>query len=227
MARAAPQCNTWQNTANGLRQSYWTISPLSNKEIINVAATANETGAAVDARVIRTRNDILGTTLRILVDEGREAVTHHHVAKEAGYSRATVYKHWPTRADLLYDAFNWLRDMPHHTPTGNLRDDLIAEMAAFRTAIQEHRLDRLLAVLAELSSSNEQIATIRDEMVRDGEAPQRALLATVAEGDQLEAAALMLSGFVSTAAMMHDKLPSDTLIAAAVDLVLDGISATR
>lgn len=59
-----------------------------------------------------------------------------------------------------------------------------------------------------------------------GEAPTRALLATVAGGDQLEAAALMLSGFVSNAAMMHDKLLSDELIAAAVDIVLAGIAPT-
>lgn len=191
-----------------------------------MAVSSNETDDFVDARVLRTRNDILGTTLRVLADEGREAVTHNHVARVAGYSRATVYKHWPTRADLLHDAFNWLRDMPHHEPTGNLRDDLIAELTMFREVIQEHRLDRLLAALAELASTNEQIAKVRDEMVRDGEAPLRALLATVAHGDQLEAAALMLSGFISSAAMMHDKLPSDALIAAAVDIALSGIAAT-
>lgn len=191
-----------------------------------MAVSANELDDSVDARVVRTRNDILGTTLRVLVEEGREAVTHNHVARVAGYSRATVYKHWPTRADLLHDAFNWLRDMPHHHPTGRLREDLIAELTMFREAIHEHRLDRLLAALAELASTNEQIAKIRDEMVHDGEGPLRALLATVAHGDQLEAAALMLSGFVSNAAMMHDTIPSDDLIAAAVDIALSGITAT-
>ncbi len=180
----------------------------------------------VDARVVRTRNDVLGTALRILVEQGREAVTHNYVASEAGYSRATVYKHWPTKSDLLYDAFSWLRDMPHHVPTGDVRHDLIAELIAFRTAIKEHHLDRLLAVLAEMSSSNEQLAQVRDEMVRNGEATQRALLATITHGEELEAASLMLSGFVSTAAMMHDSLPSDELITTAVDLVLGGISHT-
>lgn len=184
----------------------------------------NESADFVDARVVRTRNDILGTTLQVLAEEGREAVTHNHVARVAGYSRATVYKHWPTRSGLLHDAFTSLRDMPHHEPTGSLRDDLIAELTMFRASIQQHRLDRLLAALAELASTNEQIAEVRDEMVRDGEAPLRTLLATVAAGDQLEAAALMLSGFVSNAAMMHDKLPSDELIAAAVDIALSGIA---
>lgn len=189
-----------------------------------MTAASSQGGDGIDARIVRTRNDVLATVLRVLVDEGREAVTHNYVATEAGYSRATVYKHWPTKTDLLREAFNWLRDMPHHVPTGDLRADLIAELVAFRAAIQHHHLDRLLAVLAEVSSSNEQLAEVRDEMVREGEAPQRALLATVASGDQLEAASLMLSGFLSTAAMMHDSLPSDELIATAVDLVLAGIA---
>jgi len=192
-----------------------------------VVTSSGRDGDFVDARVVRTRNDVLATTLRILVNEGREAVTHNYVASEAGYSRATVYKHWPSKNDLLYDAFSWLRDMPHHAPTGDVRHDLIAELIAFRTAISEHHLDRLLAVLAEMSSSSAQLAQIRDEMVRNGEAPQRALLATITHGDELEAASLMLSGFVSTAAMMHDSLPSDELITTAVDLVLTGISGAK
>ncbi len=192
-----------------------------------MVTSSGRDGDFVDARVVRTRNDVLATTLRILVNEGREAVTHNYVASEAGYSRATVYKHWPSKNDLLYDAFSWLRDMPHHAPTGDVRHDLIAELIAFRTAISEHHLDRLLAVLAEMSSSSAQLAQIRDEMVRNGEAPQRALLATITHGDELEAASLMLSGFVSTAAMMHDSLPSDELITTAVDLVLTGISGAK
>ncbi len=54
----------------------------------------------------------------------------------------------------------------------------------------------------------------------------RALPATVAGGDHFEAAALMLSGFVSSAAMMPDKLLSDELIVAAVDVALAGIAPT-
>ncbi|MEO8750477.1 TetR/AcrR family transcriptional regulator [Dermatophilaceae bacterium Sec6.4] len=189
-----------------------------------MALTASPTEEPVDARVVRTRNDILTTTLQVLVDEGREAVTHNHVARVAGYSRATVYKHWPTRSDLLYEAFAWLRQMPHHAATGNLRNDLIAELTMFRAAIEDYHLDQLLAVLAELASSDPRMAVIRDEMVRDGEAPLRTMLATVADGERFEAAALMLSGFVSNAAMMHDTLPSDALIAAAVDIALLGIA---
>ena len=178
-----------------------------------------------DARVIRTRNDILSAALKILADEGQDALTHPHLARVAGYSRATVYKHWPTRADLLREAFRWLRDMPHSTPTGDVREDLVAELTMFRTAIRVHRVDRLLAVLADLAVSSEEMAGIRDQMVDDGEAVVRSVLSQVAQGAALEAAALMLTGFVINAAMLHDGPPDDELIAAAVDLTLAGLRA--
>ncbi|MBO1755469.1 TetR/AcrR family transcriptional regulator [Allobranchiibius sp. CTAmp26] len=178
-----------------------------------------------DARVVRTRNDILAAALKVLADEGQEALTHPHLARVAGYSRATVYKHWPTRGDLLREAFHWLNDMPHHTPTGDLREDLIAELTMFRTVMRVYRVDRLLAVLADLAVSSKEMAQIRDEMVDDGEAVIRSMLATVAHGPALEAASLMLPGFVLNAAMLHDGPPDDDLIAAAVDITLAGIRA--
>ena len=183
--------------------------------------------AAVDARVVRTRNDILAMALRVMAEEGREAVTHPHLARLAGYSRATVYKHWPTRDDLLRDAYVWLQDMPHHRPTGDLRADLIAELTMFRTAIRLHRLDRLLAVLADLAASNPQMADLRDQMVRDGEAVIRTLLAQVAQGRRLEAAVLMLTGLVLNAALLHHGPPDDETVGEAVDLALAGLADGR
>jgi AcrR family transcriptional regulator len=174
----------------------------------------------VDARVVRTRNDVLRAALDVLIDEGRDAVTHQRLAQVAGYSRATLYKHWPTRADLLRDAFEGLRDARHHTPTGDARTDLIAELTTFRSVIEERRIDRALAALAELAASHPEMNAVRDEVVSAGERVVRGLLAPTLHGPRLEAATLMLTGAILNAAMMHGRPPEDDVIAAAVDLVL-------
>jgi len=173
-----------------------------------------------DPRVRRTRADVLRTALDVLIDEGRDAVTHPHLAHASGYSRATLYKHWPTRADLVRGAFTRLADAEHHTPTGDLRSDLIAELTMFRLGMQRHRLDRALAVLADLAASMPELAELRDHLVVEGEQVLRSLLAQVLTGPELEAAALMLSGAVLHSALMHGRLPDDAVITAAVDLVL-------
>ncbi|MDQ2814699.1 MAG: TetR/AcrR family transcriptional regulator [Actinomycetota bacterium] len=193
-----------------------------------MAATGDDdAGPAVDARVVRTRNDILRAALHLVTDEGLEAVTHHHLAEVAGYSRATIYKHWPTRNVLLRDAFAHLSDGEHHTPAGDLRSDLIAEMTLFRQEMERHRLDRALAVLAAVTASDPEMAGVRDRLVTDGERVVRQLLATVLHGPELEAAAQMLPGAIVNSALLHGRLPSDNVIAAMVDLVLCSVNAKR
>lgn len=187
-------------------------------------ADASEPSSAVDPRIIRTRNDILATTLKVLIDEGWDAVTHAHVAAVAGYSKATVYKHWPTRPELVRDSFEKLGDMHHLAPTGDLRHDLIEEVTLFRTGMEEQHLDRALCVLVELAhSTSPDLVEIRDRLVTDGERMFRELLSPILTGSELEAATLMLVGAVLHSALMHGAPPTDDVIAASVDLILRAV----
>jgi AcrR family transcriptional regulator len=159
----------------------------------------------------------------VLVQDGWEAVTHPRVARAAGYAKATVYAHWPDRLSLLKDAFSRFGDMPHHEPTGDLRQDLIGELVSFRSAMVEHRLDRALAVLAERASAGQEVVEIRNAFVEDGERPLRQLLTPLLAPPAREAATLMLCGAVLHSVLMHGQPPSDEVIASAVDLVLAGL----
>jgi len=179
----------------------------------------------LDARVVRTRNDILRAAIDVLTAEGPDAVTHHRLAEVAGYSRATIYKHWPTRDALFVDAFTYRPSGEHHVPTGDLRADLIAELTMFRRGMERHRLDRALAALAALTTSIPELAGVRDKLVAEGERVLLQLLAPVAHGAELEAAMRMLSGSVLQTALLHGELPGDDVIAATVDLLLRGLGA--
>lgn len=179
--------------------------------------------APADPRVVRTRKDVLPVAVRVLVDEGWEAVTPSRVAKEAGYSRATVYAHWPQRLDLLRDAFAHYGEMPHFEATGEPRVDLRGELESFCRAMVEHRLERALATLAERAQTNPEVVEIRDAFVADGERPMRAILAGVASGAVLEASLLMLTGMVTHSFLMHGAAPGDDALDAAVEIVLQGV----
>jgi AcrR family transcriptional regulator len=140
-----------------------------------------------------------------------------------GYSRATIYKHWPTRNALFVDAFSYRPSGEHHVPTGDLRADLIAELTMFRRGMERQRLDRALAALATLTISVPELAEVRDRLVAGGERVLLQLLTPVAHGTELEAAMRMLSGSVLHSALMHGQLPTDDVIAAVVDLLLRGL----
>lgn len=182
-------------------------------------------GQTEDPRVLRTRNDVLTAAVRVLVDEGWDEVTHARVAKEAGYSRATLYAHWPERLDLLRDAFGRYGQMPHHVPTGDPDADLRGEVASFCRAMVEYRLDRALATLAERAQTTPEVLPIRDTFVSEGERPMRETMPALADGAEAEAAVQMLCGMVTHSVLMHGSPPPQDVLDAAVDIVIRGLAS--
>ncbi|MCV7419589.1 TetR/AcrR family transcriptional regulator [Mycobacterium yunnanensis] len=174
-----------------------------------------------DARVSRTRADVARAALEVLTTEGSDAVTHARVAEVAGYSKTTLYTHWPARVDLIAMAIESIGEMPHHDRTGVLRDDLIAELQVFRAGIVEMRLDRVLSAMAEWASE-EQMARIRNRVNTDGQRQMYEMLGEIFDGPALDAAVSMLTGVVACPAMMYGNMPDDAVIEAAVDVVLNG-----
>jgi AcrR family transcriptional regulator len=173
-----------------------------------------------DARVSRTRADVARAALQVLTGEGSDAVTHARVAEIAGYSKTTLYTHWPARIDLIAMAIESLGDMPHHQRTGDLRTDLIGELVVFRAGVLDIRLDRVLSGMAEWASM-EQMARIRDKVNTDGQHQMYEMLGERFSGAALDAAVSMLTGVVACPSLMFGKVPDDVVIEAAVDIILN------
>ena len=153
-------------------------------------------------------------------------MTHARVAEVAGYSKTTLYTHWPARVDLIAMAIESIGEMPHHDRTGVLRDDLIAELQVFRAGILEMRLDRVLSAMAEWASE-EQMARIRNRVNTDGQHQMYEMLGELFSGPALDAAVSMLTGVVACPAIMYGNMPDDAVIEAAVDVVLNGHSHSQ
>lgn len=85
-----------------------------------------ERGRAQD----KSRDDlIIGATLELLGENGYHGLTMTDVAARAGVSKATLYRRWTTKADLVADAVATLNPMdPPRYPGTSLRDDLLALM---------------------------------------------------------------------------------------------------
>jgi AcrR family transcriptional regulator len=179
-----------------------------------------------DARVARTRSDVARAALEVLRSSGWDEVTHARVAETAGYSKTTLYAHWPSRLNLITLALDAIGEMPHHEPTGDLRADLIGELTVFRQAVVELRLDDILSGMAQWASVDE-IAEIRNRINSDGQRPLRTLLAQRFSGAQLEAVLSMLTGVVACPSLMFGTLPEDEVLDAAVDVVLAASGGKR
>lgn len=191
-----------------------------------MAGRSGKAAPGEDARVIRTRADVGRTALDVLVTEGSDAVTHARVAELAGYSKTTLYTHWPSRVDLLRIAVDAIGDLPHTEPSGDLRADLIGELVSFRTAVVDLHLDKVLYAMAQWASVDT-MAEIRDTLNAGAQRPVRMMLANVFDGAQLEAAISMLAGVVACPSLMFGELPGDDVIEAAVDMVLANTKPQR
>lgn len=186
--------------------------------------TAHRAGAGLDPRVLRTREDVLTCAMKVLIEDGWEALTQPNVARRAGYSKATVYAHWPHRVDLAAEAFAQFGGMRPYCATGNVRDDLIGALVAFRDMMTEQRLDRALAILADRAEAEPALVAVRDDFVAASERPLRETLSPLLSGDRLEAVVAMLSGLVVHTRLLQGRPAPEAMILSAVDTAMHGIA---
>lgn len=78
----------------------------------------------------KSRDDvIIRATLELLGEKGYHGLTMTDVAARAGVSKATLYRRWTAKADVVADAVATLNPMvPPQYPGTSLRDDLLALM---------------------------------------------------------------------------------------------------
>jgi AcrR family transcriptional regulator len=70
--------------------------------------------------------ELLAVTLRLLQEHGYDQLTIDAVASAAHASKATVYRHWPSKAELVLAAFiEGVRQVAVTPNTGTLRGDLL------------------------------------------------------------------------------------------------------
>lgn len=188
---------------------------------MSIEAMSIETVATrVDPRVQRTRRDVRRVAGELLRTEGLDAVTHMRVATEAGYSRATMYAHWPRPVDLLSEALRHFGHTPHHERTGDLRADLIGELTVLRSVLVDEGLGRVLSTVAERAVSNPELAELRDVMVAEGTRIIEATLVDHVDPGRARTATTLAIGSIFYLATMTDDPISDVTIAGLVDQII-------
>lgn len=105
---------------------------------------------------------ILESTLTVLAKHGYDGMTIDLVAAHAGMARATVYRRWPTKADLVLSAVARLSrddvDLEHLPDTGTLRGDMIAMIRPFDDEQQQIHIQAVVGLLT-LTKADERLAT--------------------------------------------------------------------
>lgn len=200
--------------------------------------TGNQAGAARDAarrpgrpRSERAEQAIIGAVMDAIGDRGLEGVRCEDVAARAGVGKATLYRRWPSKEDLLIAAFASMKT-PLPQPAGeSVRDDLIAMLEVMARDVDDPRHARQFALLHGegeryprlLARYKEQVVEPRRELIRS------VLRRGIANGElrrdvDVEIAMLTLTGAVM-ARGKHDATPAAPGFAArVVDELLRGFA---
>jgi len=180
----------------------------------------------------RAEQAIIDATLEAIGDCGIDGVRCEDVAARAGVGKATLYRRWPGKEDLLIAAFASLKT-PLPEPRGeSVREDLIAMLEAMAADANDPRYARQFALLhGEGERYPRLVRRYREQVVE----PRRDLIRSVLRrgvasgelrpGTDVEVAMLLLTGAVM-ARGKHDATPAEPGFASrVVDELLRGIGA--
>ena len=184
----------------------------------------------------KARRAILEATAELLLDRGLSAVSMDAVAEQAGVSKATIYRWWPTKETLALDALyaKWAGVSPAPRDTGTLRGDLLSLLRPWARLVGERPHARVIAALLSEAQTDPAFA---EEYRRHVVEPRRELATAVFlraaergeidEGTKIDVALDLIYGPLYHRLLQgHAKL-TDRFVQDVVDMALNGIARTK
>ena len=170
---------------------------------------------------------ILEATIDELVEKGYPALTMESVAQRAGASKASLYRRWETRAELVMDAVYRMAPMPEQIPdAGELRADLLEVLRQTAATLEGPAGTALRGLLADSLADNVRI----DELRTKSQGRNRKLIAevlrrAVARGEISEETVLPIrlevgAALIRNQFLFHNELLDEALFVSIVDDVL-------
>jgi AcrR family transcriptional regulator len=121
---------------------------------------------SVDPRIARSRTALLAAAADELVERGFANFTIDGVVARSGVAKSTLYRHWPSKADLLHDVIASFKEFPPPPDSGSLREDLLLIVRGLIDALW--RLSdpylRALPSLVEAAERDDELAALHLRM---------------------------------------------------------------
>jgi AcrR family transcriptional regulator len=163
------------------------VSPAARRP--SVASTDSQHASADPREPISrgagARQRVLRASLEVLDEAGLAGFTMEAVARRAGASKATLYRHWPTSGALMIDAMD-ATFQPFPVPdTGRVDSDVAQILTAFVTLLEHTRFPRLLAAFIDAAERDPALAVLHADLTRRRREPLLLVLARARERGQL------------------------------------------
>ncbi|MEU8251112.1 TetR/AcrR family transcriptional regulator [Nonomuraea sp. NPDC048916] len=130
---------------------------------------------------------IFRATLDELADVGYSGLTMERVAERAKASKASLYRRWPTRIELVMDAVYHLVPDPVSVPdTGTLRGDALAGLRRTAELLTGPAGEALRGLLGEALGDESRGARFRENSQRAGRRMMEEIARRAVERDEID-----------------------------------------
>jgi AcrR family transcriptional regulator len=170
--------------------------------------------------------ELLAVTLELLQEHGYDRLTVEAVATTARASKATLYRRWPTKAELVLAAFvEGTRQVAVEPDTGTLRGDLLRLGESICAHVSTHA-GTIRAVLVEASRSAELDAMMQEQFLDQRKALMAHVLAQAVDRGEIDASAItedlwdVLPGYLIYRSVLTGRTPSRSTVRDLVDNLL-------
>jgi AcrR family transcriptional regulator len=170
--------------------------------------------------------EFLAVTLQLLQEHGYDRLTLDAVAATARASKATVYRRWPSKAELVLAAFiEGIRQVAVPPDTGTLRDDLLHLGQVISGQARQHA-GTIRAVLVEVSRDPALNDALQHQFLEQRRALIYHVLHQAVDRGEIEAAAIndelwdLLPGYLIYRSIIPSRPPTRRTVKALVDDVI-------
>jgi AcrR family transcriptional regulator len=170
--------------------------------------------------------ELLAVTLRLLQEHGYDRLTVDAVAATARASKATVYRRWPSKAELVLAAFiEGIRQVAVPPDTGTLRGDLLRVGELVCQQVRQHA-STLRAVLVEISRNPALNDVMQHQFVDQRKALIQHILQQAVDRGEIDNAAIsdelwdVLPGYLIFRSIISGRPPTQHTVQLLVDDVI-------
>ncbi|BAX91714.1 putative HTH-type transcriptional regulator [Mycobacterium shigaense] len=165
----------------------------------------------------------MAVTLRLLQEHGYDQLTVDAVASAARASKATVYRRWPSKAELVLAAFiEGVRQVAVAPNTGTLRGDLLQLGEVCGEHGREHA-STIRAVMVEVSRHPALDDALQEQFLKQRKAVVQDVLRQAVERGEITAEAIsdelwdLLPGYLIFRSIIPGRPPTRDTVRALVD----------
>ena len=189
---------------------------------------------ALDPRVIRSRAAILRAAATLLIELGAGGVTIEGISERSGVAKTTIYRHWKSRSQLVFDAFwSLFPEVELRVFEGTIREQLTTLVSRLIVGVTSSEWAPAIPALVDASARDAELRNLIREFLDVSMEPGRDMLrAAMARGERRPDLDVDVAIDLLVAPIFYRRLVSfeeldETLAAPIVDQFFRGAEACR